>query len=103
FPVTGVKTCALPICGSVGDELDQRFLDAVAAACRELQDPGVAPGTRGERRGDLVHQLALDLAVVDLARDEPAGVQVAAAGRRDQLLDVRLEGLGLRQRGLDAP
>src|SRR5690606_3154533 len=87
---------------SLGDELDQRFLGAVATPGGEAVDARVAAGTRGVLRRDLVHQLALDLVVVDLARDEAPGVEVAAAGGGDELLHVRLEALGLGQGGLDA-
>src|SRR5680860_1467510 len=86
----------------LADELDIRFLDGVAPAGDELQDARVAAGTLGERRGDLVHELALDGAVVDLTGEQATSVKVAATGRGDQLLDIWLQVLGLGQRGLDA-
>ena len=68
----------------------------------KLQDPRVAAGPLGVTRGDLLEQLVDDELVLPERRQSlPAGVQVAALGERDQLLDLGLDRLGLRLGRLD--
>src|SRR5262249_11268225 len=70
----------------------------------ELEDARVAARALGVARRDLLEQL-VDHALVGVLqrRDRlPAGVKVALLGQRDQLLDLRLDRLGLGLGGLDA-
>ena len=85
------------------DELDEDHLGRVAAARAELQDAGVAAGTLGVAGGELDEQLVDGELVLGERRERlAAGVQIAALGERDQFLDLRADGLGLRLGGLDA-
>src|SRR5690554_1894539 len=83
-------------------ELNQGFLSAVTTAGVQLQDPGVAAGTVCEGRADFINQLPGDCVVLDLAANHSTGMQVATACGGNQLLDVRLQVLGLGQGGFDA-
>src|SRR6185369_16865826 len=83
--------------------LEVNHLGRVRRTRTELEDPGVATRTLGVTRGDLVEQL-VDDALVGVLEDRhrlPARVQVALARQRDQLLDLRLDRLGLGLGGLD--
>ena len=80
------------------DQLEEDHLGRVRPARAELDDPRVAAGTLRVARRDLLEQLVDDeLVVVRASRERlPAGVQVAALGERDQLLDLGLDRLRLR-------
>ena len=60
-------------------QLDEGLLHRVAVAGGEAVDAGVTAGAVDVAGPDLVHQLALDLADLDVARDEKARVQGDAA------------------------
>ena len=84
------------------DQLEVDHLGRVGATRAELDDAGVAAGARRVARRDLVEQLVDDeLVVVQRRQRLAAGVQVAAFGERDQLLDLGLDRLGLGLAGLD--
>src|SRR5215218_4641329 len=85
-------------------QLEVDHLGRVGATRAELEDPGVATRTLGVARGDLLEELVDDALVGVLQRRDrlAAGVQVTLLGERDQLLDLRLDRLGLRLGGLDA-
>jgi hypothetical protein len=84
------------------DELEVHHLGRVAATRTELEDAGVAAGPLRVPRSDLLEQLVdRELVLPQRAERLTAGVQVAALGQRDQLLDLGLDRLGLRLRALD--
>ena len=56
--------------GIVVHQLDERHLDGVTAPRIESVDSRVTAGAARVPRPVLVHQLALDLAVLDVARDQ---------------------------------
>src|SRR6202035_4355102 len=98
--VSLVTMPARPARGS--DELDEHHLGRVAAAWTELEDARVAAGAPGVARCHLLEQLVHGELVLRERRERlPASVQIAALGQRDQLLDLRLDGLGLRLGRLD--
>ena len=79
------------------DELDEDHLGRVAAARTELEDARVAAGAVGVAGRDVLEQLVHGELVLRERRQRLAArVQVAALGERDQLLDLRLDRLGLR-------
>src|SRR3954452_4770066 len=87
----------------LSDELEIDHLGGVRRTRAELEDPGVAARTLLVARGDLLEEL-VDHALVRVLEDRrrlPARVQVALARERDQLLDLRLDRLGLGLGGLD--
>src|SRR3954471_2115437 len=84
------------------DELEEDHLGRIRAALTELDDPRVAAGPVRVARTDLLEQLVDDEPVLAERREGLApGVETAALGERDQLLDLGLDGLGLRLAGLD--
>src|SRR5262249_12683015 len=85
------------------DQLEVHHLGRVRRARAQLEDPRVAAGALGVARGDLLEELVDDaLRGVLEDRDRlPAGVQVALARQRDQLLELRLDRLRLGLGGLD--
>ena len=84
------------------DQLEEDHLGRVRAARAELDDPRVAAGARRVARRDLLEQLVDDELVLAERRERlAAGMQVAALGERDQLLDLGLDRLRLRLGGLD--
>ena len=85
------------------DELEVDHFGRVRRARAELEDPGVATRTVLVARRDLLEEL-VDHALVGVLerRDRLAArVQVTLARERDQLLDLRLDRLGLGLGGLD--
>src|SRR3954447_10385749 len=89
--------------GLRSDQFEVDHLRRVGRARAELQDPGVAARTVLVARGDLLEELvdhAL-VGVLELRGGLAARVQVALARERDQLLDLRLDRLGLGLGGLD--
>ena len=73
------------------------------SARAELEDARVAARALRVARRDLLEQLVDHELVLPEARQRlAAGVQVAALGQRDELLDLRLDRLGLGLGGLDA-
>src|ERR1035438_1398157 len=89
--------------GSALDQFDARHLCAVTLAVAGLQDARVAALARGEPRTELLEELVRGRALVDVHASQPARVQRAGAGLRDQLLDERTEFLRLRLGGHDGP
>src|SRR5262249_30380010 len=92
------------------DELDLGDLGAVTAPVAQAQDAGVTARPRLEPRCNRVEQLADDVAVLDVAEDEPARVKRGAVtvslrepalGNRDDPLDEGAQLLRLRDRRLD--
>src|SRR3954451_20318004 len=84
------------------DELEEHHLGRVRATRPELEDAGVAARPLAVTRRDLLEQLVDGELVLPEGRQRLAPrVQVAALGQRDQLLDLGLDGLGLRLAGLD--
>src|SRR3954454_2026076 len=84
-------------------ELEIDHLGRVARARAELEDPRVATRALAVARRDLLEQL-VDHALVRVLEDRgrlAARVQVTPARERDQLLDLRLDGLGLGLGRLD--
>src|SRR5690242_2495830 len=80
----------------VSDELDVHHLGRVRAPRAQLQDAGVASRPRFVARRDLLEQLVHDeLVLAERGQRLPARVEVAPLGERDQLLDLRLDHLGL--------
>ena len=76
---------------------------ASRATRAELEDAGVAARALRVARGDLLEQLVHgELVLAQRAERLAAGVQVAALGQRDQLLELGLDRLGLGLGGLDA-
>src|SRR6478672_13283745 len=88
---------------SVLNELDARHVCAVTLAVAGLQNARVTAGPRRELRPDLLEQLVRRFPLLDVAAGQPARVQRAGAGLRDELLDERPQFLGLRLGGLDGP
>src|SRR3712207_6127008 len=85
------------------DELDEDHLGRVAATRTELEDAGVATRPLRVPRGDLLEQLVDgELVLSQRAQRLAPRVQVAALGQRDELLDLGLDGLGLRLGRADA-
>src|SRR3954463_1746956 len=85
-------------------QFDVDHFRAVRHARAELEDPGVAARTLGVARSDLLEEL-VDHALVGMLEDRgrlAARVQVTLARERDELLDLRLDRLGLGLGGLDA-
>src|SRR4029079_6476954 len=85
------------------NQLEVDHFGAVRHARAELQDPRVAAGTLRVAGSDLLEEL-VDHALVGVLEDRgrlAARVQVALARERDQLLDLRLDRLGLGLGGLD--
>src|SRR4051795_11182476 len=85
------------------DELDVDHFRAVRHARTELEDAGVATRPLRVARGNLLEEL-VDHALVGVLEDRgrpAARVQVTLARERDQLLDLRLDRLGLGLGGLD--
>src|SRR5205823_12698599 len=79
------------------DQLQEDHLRRVGAARAKLDDPRVAAWSLGVTRRDLLEELVDHEAVLTELRERlAASVEVAALGKRDQLLDLRLDGLGLR-------
>src|SRR6266702_4393755 len=68
----------------------------------QLDDAGVAAGTRGEPRPEVFEQPVRDGLVLDPSFDQPAGVQVAPTRQRDEPLGVGAELLLLGLGRLDA-
>src|SRR5205085_1590603 len=88
---------------SRSDELQQDHLAGVRAPRAELQDPGVAASALRIARRDLLKQLVHRELVLAQGREGLAPrVQITPLGQRDQLLDLRLDRLGLGLGGLDA-
>src|SRR4051812_39649233 len=84
------------------DELEQHHLGRVRATRTELEDAGVAARPLAVTRRDLLEQLVdRELVLAERRQRLAPRVQVAALGERDQLLDLGLDGLGLRLAGLD--
>jgi hypothetical protein len=82
--------------GRVSDELDEDHLGGVAATRTELEDARVAARPVGVAWRNLGEQLVHgELVLGERGERLAAGVQVAALGERDQLLDLGLDGLGL--------
>ena len=96
------RVVAMSAAPAASDELEEHHLGRVAATRAELEDAGVAAGPLRVARSDLLEQLVDgELVLPQRAERLPAGVEVAALGQRDQLLDLGLDGLGLRLGGLD--
>src|SRR5262245_13143136 len=68
----------------------------------QFDDAGVAARPRREPLSDFGEQLGGDFLVLDPPFHEPARVQIAAAGQRDEPLRERTQLLGLRLGGVDA-
>ena len=84
------------------DQLEEDHLGRVGATRTELEDAGVAARPLRVARSDLLEQLVDGELVLAERRQRLApGVQVAALGERDQLLDLGLDGLGLGLGRLD--
>src|SRR4051812_47877446 len=85
------------------NELEVDHFRRVRRARAELEDPRVAAGTLGVARRDLLEELVDHVlgGVLEDRRRLAARVQVTLARERDQLLDLRLDGLGLGLGGLD--
>src|SRR3954453_8190582 len=78
------------------EELEKDPLARVRAPGAELQDPRVAAVALRVARSDLLEQAVNDeLVLAERGRRLPASVLVTALGEGDQLLDLRLGGLGL--------
>src|SRR4051812_2803002 len=87
----------------MSDQLEEDHLRRIAAPGAELEDPGVAARARAVARGDLLEELVDRVLVLAERRQRlAAGVEVAALGQGDQLLDLGLDGLGLGLCRLDA-
>ncbi len=88
--------------GAAAQTSSMKTISVESPARTELQDARVAARALGVARRDLLEQL-VDRELVLRERRErlAAGVQVAALGERDQLLDLRLDGLRLRLGRLD--
>src|SRR3954466_2533532 len=89
--------------GYPSDQFQVNHLGRVRRPRAELEDPRVAARTLLVARGDLLEEL-VDHALVGVLEDRrrlPARVQVALARERDQLLELRLDRLGLGLGGLD--
>src|SRR6478609_242516 len=85
------------------NQLEVDHFRRVGSARAELQDARVATRTLGVPRSDLLEEL-VDHALVGVLEDRgrlAARVQVALARERDELLDLRLDRLGLGLAGLD--
>src|ERR1017187_8598582 len=84
------------------DQLEQHHLGRVRPTRPELEDPRVAAGALGVARRDLLEQL-IDGELVLAKRRQclATSMQIAPFGQRDQLLDLRLDGLGLGLGRLD--
>ena len=84
-------------------ELHDDHGSVVALAGPELHDAGVAAGTILEHAlGDLLEDLADELLVVQVGDGQTAGVQIAALGPGDHLVDLRADLLGTGLHRLDA-
>src|SRR5688500_14949318 len=82
------------------DQFQEDHLGRVRPARPELDDPRVAAVAVRVARGDLLEQLVdEELVLAQLREGLAAGVQVAALGQRDQLLELWLDRLGLRLGG----
>ena len=87
----------------LGHELHDDHGGVVALAGPELHDAGVAAGTILEHAlGDLLEDLADELLVVQVGDGQTAGVQIAALGPGDHLVDLRADLLGTGLHRLDA-
>src|SRR5215212_9598426 len=96
------KSGSAIVAGSLSDELDQRHLGRVRLARAELQDACVAARALRVARRDLLEKLVdHELVLAELGQRLAAGVQVAAPRERDQLLDLGLDRLRLRDGRLD--
>src|SRR3954451_20962933 len=88
--------------GGRSDELEEDHLARVRATRTELQDPRVAAGTLRVARPDLLEEAVHDeLVLAERSRRLPARVLITALCERDQLLDLRLDGLCLGLGRLD--
>ena len=84
-------------------ELEEDHFGRVRLARADLDDPGVSTGAIRVTRRDLLEELVdSELVLTQRRKGLAPGMQVAALAERDQLLDLRLGGLGLRLAGLDA-
>src|SRR5215218_1349219 len=84
------------------DELEVHHLGGVTPPRAQLQDPRVAAGPPRVARCDLGEQRVHDELVLPERRERlAAGMQIAALGQRDELLELRLDRLGLRLGRLD--
>ena len=83
------------------DQLDVNHLGRVGATRTELEDARVAARTLAVPGADLLEQLVDgELVLVQRGQRLAPGVEVTTLGERDQLLDLRLDDLRLRLRGL---
>src|SRR3954452_5307462 len=90
-------------CPAALDQFEIDHLGRVARTRAELEDPRVPARALAVARRDLLEQL-VDHALVRVLEDRgrlAARVQVTPARERDQLLDLRLDGLGLGLGRLD--
>src|SRR3954447_8312023 len=84
-------------------QLEEAHLRRVRPARTELEDARVATVALDVPRGDLVEQLVdRELVLPERRQSLATRVQITALGERDELLDLRLDRLGLRLAGLDA-
>ena len=87
--------------GRRADQLDARHGRVVAGSRAELRDARVAAVAVGVARRDVVEEPRGDGLVVDGRDHEPLTVHATLLGLGDELLGVRPERLGLRERGGD--
>ena len=73
----------------------------VAQALRELDDPGITPGTTGYFRGNRAEQLSNGILILQIAEHYPALMRGVVLGFRDQGLHIGPQGFRLGQRGND--
>src|SRR6476620_8617498 len=84
------------------DQLEEHHLGRVALTRTELEDAGVAAGALRVAGRHLLEELVHgELVLAERAEGLAAGMQVAAPRKRDQLLDLGLDRLGLGLGGLD--
>src|SRR5881394_1845208 len=99
--LSGVPFLFRRLARSLSEQLDASDVGSITDAMAQLHDARVSAGTRCKSLADLGEQLGRDFLVLEPALHQTAGMQIAAAGERDEPLRERTQLLRLRLGGLN--